>query len=67
MAAVSGIDVSLRLDDKDLTAMERLLERIEQGLKHLRWALTEYRKDLAANQDETCQCDGPIPREDLTL
>lgn len=56
--------LALRIDLEDVAALELLTERLGQGVKHVRWALAEYRKALAERPafDAT-----PIPREDLTL
>ena len=56
--------LTLRIDLKDVMALELLTERIGQGVKHVRWALAEYRKALS---DRPASEVTPIPKEDLTL
>ena len=56
--------LTLRIDLEDVAALELLTERIGQGVKHVRWALAEYRKALAAKPPSDV---APIPKEDLTL
>lgn len=55
--------LALRIDLEDIGALELLMERLGQGVKHVKWALAEYRKALAARPASDAS---PIPREDLT-
>lgn len=56
--------LTLRIDLEDVEALELLTERVGQGVKHVRWALAEYRKALATKPASEAT---PIPKEDLTL
>lgn len=56
--------LALRINLEDVVALELLTERVGQGVKHVRWALAEYRKALAAKPASEAI---PIPKEDLTL
>lgn len=56
--------LALRVDLEDVAALELLTERIGQGVKHVTWALAEYRKTLSVRPASDAT---PIPKEDLTL
>ena len=56
--------LTLRIDLENVEALELLTERIGQGVKHVKWALAEYRKALAVRPASEAT---PIPKEDLTL
>lgn len=57
--------IQLKLDDADLEAFELLLDRLAQGLRHMKWAVAEYRKASATRPvDEKAI---PLHPEDLNL
>ena len=57
--------IHLKLDDADLGAFELLLDRVVQGLRHMKWAVAEYRK--AAAERPVDEKAVPLHLEDLNL
>lgn len=56
--------ISLRINDQDLGDFEVFVDRLAQGLRHMKWATGEYRKAMASRPASDA---APIPKEDLTL
>ena len=57
--------IHLKLDDADLAAFELLLDRLAQGLRHMKWAVAEYRKDAAERPTDGKAV--PLHMEDVSL
>ena len=57
--------IQLKLDDADLEAFELLLDRLAQGLRHMKWAVAEYRK--AGAKVHPAHDATPLHPEDLNL
>lgn len=57
--------IHLKLNDADLEAFELLLDRLSQGLRHMKWSVAEYRKAMAARPVDAKAV--PLHPEDLNL
>ena len=57
--------IRLKLDDADLGEFELLLDRLAQGLRHMKWAVAEYRRTSAERPVDAKAV--PLHPEDLNL